>query len=198
MHIPIASVPRKQLTPETCPSGREKRRSIDETDSLTGEYLPSFGSDSSGTNQLKSRDTFSLGPVITIPDSLLTCPGSSNSSTEGPDCPVCGSDDDDDGDESDDGNALTRRDGDSCLYFGPPSAASCTEKSLTKRAVGNKDMSLSWFPTDFEYSRYPQCSPSNLASLNKVAKVYFLIYLLHLQVGTLANYVNSGTCLKEL
>lgn len=141
-HIPIVSVPRKQITPETCPAEGDKRRSVDDTDPLTGEYLPSFRSGSSGTSRLSSRDTFSLGPVITIPESFQSCPGSSNSS-KGPDCPFCGGDDDD-GDDGDDGGALTRRDsGDSCLYFGPPTSTSCSDSSLSKRAIGNKEMTLS-------------------------------------------------------
>lgn len=163
--IPIAEVPRKQITPETC-AGDNSKRSIDDIDPLTGNYLPSFSSAGLGIQQMSKRDTFSLGPLITIPDSFLSCP--SNNSDSKFYCPACGIGNDDDSQ-----NSLTRRDGESCPVRAPVTEESCTNSdSLLKRKNNEKTINLSW-QGRFFYSRYPSCSVNNLGSLKGVAKVSF-------------------------
>ena len=158
---PIASVPRKAITPETCPGGGDKRRSLADIDSVTGEYLPSFGS--FGNSGLGKRDTFSLGPIITVPDTFLSCPGNDSTKNE-INCPVCNFKNSDD-------ETLGKRDGDVCYYPGPSDGATCTDSSLAKRANGDKYITLSWLNEDIKFSRYPQCSAGNLNSIKSIAQV---------------------------
>ncbi|KAJ6052520.1 glycosyl hydrolases family 18-domain-containing protein [Penicillium canescens] len=161
---PIASVPRKAITPESCAGSGNKRRSLDEIDPRSGDYVSPFGSVSAGGNGLNKRDAFSLGPLITVPDTFLKCP-SNNSNTNGIDCPVCSFKDNDD-------DTISKRDGDVCFYPGPSNGGRCTDSSLAKRANGDKYISLSWMNDDIKFSRYPQCSAGNLKSLNGIAQWY--------------------------
>lgn len=163
--IPIATVPRKQITPETCVNNNSKR-SFDDIDPLSGDYLPSFSAPGLGIHRMDKRETFTLGPVITIPDSFLSCPGNDSSSNSTFYCPSCGIEND-----NDHRNSLTRRDAKACPLPGPRTEESCANSSpLSKRRNGQKNISLSW-QGSFFYSRYPVCSPTNLDSLQSVAKV---------------------------
>lgn len=158
---PIASVPRKAITPETCGGGGNKRRSLNEIDPVSGDYVSSFSS--IGMGGLNKRDTFSLGPLITVPDAFLKCP-SNTSNTGTIDCPVCNF-------KSNGDETLGKRDGDFCYYPGESNGERCTDSTLAKRGNGDKFIHLSWMSQSIKFSRYPQCSAGNLNSLNGIAQV---------------------------
>lgn len=180
MQVPIASVPRKQITPETCAgASTSAKRSVDSeefdnqstsvTDPLSsspyehGDFLGSGDSVREEALRLKQRDTFSIGPIITVPESSLSCPGENVTG-----CLAC------DSYGSASSGSLKIRDvvemeEDSCPWI-PLSDGVCTDTSISKRAITPKSMTLSWAGT-FDYADYPACSASNLASISSISKV---------------------------
>lgn len=98
--VPIASVPRKQITPNSCVgSSTSSKRDVEFLDGPINQSTQAvrassrrahgifFGTgESAGWKVTESRfrdpnvallkcDTFSLGPITTIPESSLSCPG---------------------------------------------------------------------------------------------------------------------------
>jgi len=189
--IPIHAVPRKQLTPDNCESSAVSRRLMRraELDQFLNSTIGTYGSSASDPHLVSSQmvgvgalsssnspalarrvDTFSLGPLITIPTGFLSCPSSSDE--EDNTCPLCTSTGCSGG-----SCPLQRRDdeplseGMSCPWNPPPPDDACSDSSITKRAITTKSMTLSWYGT-FAYSNYPSCSANSLSDVNGVPKWY--------------------------
>lgn len=191
--IPIASVPRKQITPEVCPTqGSSSRlvRSVNPGYYSANESAMSLDRDSGANSEfsnlvspigaayvpglLGKRDTFSLGPLITIPSSFLSCPADAAEEDNG--CPLCSS-------TSTSFKLKARQDGDGSEPTGPtemacpwcpePEDDACSDSTISKRAQGTKPMTLSW-AGKFPYSYYPSCSTNDLAAVNPIPKVWRL------------------------
>ncbi|KAL4984435.1 hypothetical protein BDW68DRAFT_193691 [Aspergillus falconensis] len=186
--VPIASVPRKQITPDTCAgASTSSKRSLDLPDELAnasvsettvassvrrahGILFDDVSTDGASAglgllgSSLQKRDTFSLGPIITVPDSSLSCPGENVTG-----CLLCDS-------YGGDTTSLKIRDlteiAEACPWIPTPDSA-CTDGDLDKRARHNpgKNMALSWSYT-FEFATYPPCSAGNLNSVSSISKWY--------------------------
>ncbi|PLN83775.1 glycosyl hydrolases family 18-domain-containing protein [Aspergillus taichungensis] len=190
--ITLSESPRKQITPDTCPKEEDedekkkkkknstsKRATVDALD-LAGEYLSPAVRGNEALKVLSpmhmhgKRDTLTLGPLVTIPDSFLNCPGDENKSN-GSACALCSLFGESDDSKSEKKTAvLTRRDeGDSCPYYPPGDNARCSKSDFTSRdPQDDKTMSLSWLGSDqYVYSRYPRCNAKNNGPSN-VAKWY--------------------------
>jgi chitinase len=179
--IPIAAVPRKQITPDVCPAttttlsrrgmGLEPDYVLNETDRrrypdtelvspLGAAYIPDL---------LKRTDTFTLGPIITIPSGFLSCPSDTNA--EDNSCPLCDS-------SGNSGSLFKRQDGGdtsgssemACPWTPAPEDLSCSDSTVAKRAQRTKEITLSWAGT-FDYSYYPSCSAGDLSSMSAIPKV---------------------------
>ncbi|GLA25444.1 hypothetical protein AnigIFM63326_002145 [Aspergillus niger] len=182
MQVPIASVPRKQITPETCAgASTSAKRSVDSLEEFAnqstsvvdplssslhehGAFLKSGDAVHEEALRLKKRDTFSIGPIITVPESSLSCPGENVTG-----CLAC------DAYGSTSVSSLKVRDvveveEGSCPWI-PLSDGVCTDTSISKRAITSKSMTLSWAGT-FDYADYPACSASYLASISSISKWY--------------------------
>ncbi|KAL3708715.1 hypothetical protein TMatcc_006699 [Talaromyces marneffei ATCC 18224] len=186
--VPIASVPRKQITPNTCVgSSTSSKRDVvllDEsinqsiqavTASLRWAHGIFFKADESAGWQvadyrfrepnvaLLKRDTFSIRPIIAIPESSLSCPGENVTG-----CLVCSSY------GSDDTNLKIRDEtyeADACPWA-PTSDTVCIDSTLSKRAsAGDKDMTLSWAGTFF-FAYYPPCNADDLSGVSSISKWY--------------------------
>lgn len=186
--VPIASAPRKQITPDTCAgSSTSSKRSAGFLDGPVNQSMPAmahpvaslrrahgifFEADESvgwrdaasglEAPSLHKRNTFSLGPIITVPDSSLSCPGANVTG-----CLTCSS-------YGSDSTSLKIRDvteyeEDACPWSPPPDGV-CTDTTLSKRAGTEKYMSLSWSGT-FVFEYYQPCSAGNLNSVSSISKV---------------------------
>ncbi|KAL2869898.1 glycosyl hydrolases family 18-domain-containing protein [Aspergillus lucknowensis] len=172
----LAETPRKQITGSDCPgdSSKDLRRWID-GGNATGSYF----SPGVGTTHYK-RDTLTLGPLVTVPDSFLECPGEGGGG--GNKCVMCSMYGDDEDDED---SLLGKRqdDGDSCPLYPPGDDEKCTDDggSLLERAVGNTDkhMTLSFVNggRKFTYLRYPSCN-AKIDGPPNVAKWYLPEFML--------------------
>lgn len=199
--FPIASVPPRQITPDTCPqqetTGKLLRRFEENAFQHNASAVPIDGLleglDSNGLgitwpsqsallptlqhSGLIKRDTFTLGPLISIPASFLACPAPDNSLSEA--CPICISH----GSPSD-VSKFRRADevGQACPLVIPvdPEAA-CTSSSLSKRGKASKTISLSWFPRPFFFSNYPSCSADDPPK--EVPKVSRSMFLMQANLG---------------
>lgn len=180
----LASVPRKQITPKSCPGGDSKslRRWIgEEAVNASSEYIsPQSGSLMPIPHGLSKRDTLTLGPLVTIPDRFLECPGEGGGNNKCVMCSMYGKDDS--SDEKD--LALTKREDDSgsCPIYPPGDDERCSDdaSSLAKRADGTtaKKMVLSFVNSGkkFTYLSYPSCNAKTNGP-SKVAKVSTTEYL---------------------
>ncbi|OJJ03024.1 hypothetical protein ASPVEDRAFT_134350 [Aspergillus versicolor CBS 583.65] len=165
--VTLASVPRKQITPPTCPSGDTKmiRRWIgdDTSNSTQTDGLSPEAAFPAIHNIHGKRDTLTLGPLVTIPDSFLKCPGDDSGSSKCEMCSMYGTDDS----RTEKSISLSRRqdDGGSCPLYPPGDNAPCSDRTVFDRASENtaKEMKLSFFNgnKEFTYLRYPSCNADN-------------------------------------
>ena len=194
--INIPGVSRRPILPEKCVGGSSSRRDIRSIDPgylipenvtvvapvhdfdrpvsldvavpLHTDNLPALYD-----SGLYKRDTFSLGPIITIPAGFLNCPVDN---AAGGSCPVC--------QDPNGGPIVTKRDNPdgsnpdsvefmTCPFLTtPPSDDYCSGDSsdLSKRVSGNqKPMSLPW-DSNFVYSYYPSCPNGAIGRVKKVRK----------------------------
>jgi chitinase len=170
----LAEAPRKQITPSTCPGDSDTKKELRRwTDSAnaTGNYLtPGLGVPSIHGK----RDTLTLGPLVTIPDRFLECPGEGGAG--GNSCVMCsmyGTEDDEE--ESD---LAKRQEEDTCPVYGSGDDEACTDLSLVERAADpntDKHMTLSFLNggsgKQFTYMKYPRCNAANDGP-SAVAKVH--------------------------
>lgn len=111
--IPVPGLARRQILGETCVGGTSSKRDLEAlgTQVEGPRTLPQYGNFSQRTDterlaalsqhmpaprmhlsseyesDLMKRDTFSIGPIITIPQNFLNCPQLGNDSGEA--CPIC-------------------------------------------------------------------------------------------------------------
>ncbi|KAL4962433.1 glycosyl hydrolases family 18-domain-containing protein [Aspergillus stella-maris] len=188
--INLASVPRKQITPSTCPgdSDTKSRRWMDHVPgNWSGEYLSDHGSELMPMPRaLEKRDTLTLGPLVTIPESFLKCPGEDASGGSNV-CVMCsmageGNKDNDD-DEKGSGLDLIRRqdDEDSCATSETDPEEHCSDSSVLSRAdpITPKEMTVTFLNggKTFEYLKYPRCNAKDNGPSN-VAKWYLPEFML--------------------
>ena len=204
--LSLAGVPRAQLLPNACPgassSARLARRDymsimgvnesralqLPDSESLLEHHsmAPMLSSAVGSIDMHQKRDTFTVGPLLTIPDSWLSCPGSPiNSSIV--DCPLCSSngspedqelrrrgDSDGPGDDDvDNGLPLENDIGIITCPWVPRTDTSCTSSPLSKRTtptLTQKDIKLSWWSKDLPFSYYPSCSINNIQGISKVSQ----------------------------
>ncbi|KAL7650378.1 hypothetical protein ACMYSQ_010161 [Aspergillus niger] len=175
MQVPIASVLRKQITPETCAdASTSAKRSVDFLEEFAnqstsvidpllsspyehGAFLESGDSVREEALRLKQGHILSIGPIITVPESSLSYPGENVTG-----CLAC------DSYGSAFSGSLKIRDvveveEDSCPWI-TLSDSVCTDTSISKRAITLKSISLSRAGI-FNCADYPSCSASNLASV---------------------------------
>lgn len=186
--IPIATVPRKQITPEVCPATTTtlSRRVAseyllpNETAAVAGHIDAQNGyTDINIASRLgaayipdlmKRTDTFTLGPIITIPSGFLSCPA--DAAAENQTCPLC------DSTGSFGSPFKKRQDGSdpsgpsemACPWTPQPEDDSCSDSTVAKRAQSTKPITLSWAGS-FDYSYYPACSAGDLSSMSSIPKV---------------------------
>ncbi|KAL4783534.1 hypothetical protein BJX76DRAFT_368377 [Aspergillus varians] len=184
--VNLATVPRKQITPATCPGSDDKdlRRWIDDdTLNTSSVYIsPGSGSLMPMPHSLSKRDTLTLGPLVTIPDSFLDCPGEGGGNNNCVMCSMYGKDESSDKKDS----PLIRRDDDdggSCPLYPPGDDERCSDSdsSLLGRADGSsaKKMTLSFANggKKFTYLNYPSCN-AKTDGPSKVAKWYLPEFML--------------------
>lgn len=173
--VTLASVPRKQITPPTCPSGDTKmiKRWVgdDPTNSSQANSVPRDVAFPAIQNIHEKRDTLTLGPLVTIPDSFLKCPGDDSGSSNCVMCSMYGTDDS----ESEKSISLSVRedDDDSCPFYPPGNDGRCTDRSLFERAnTEAKTMEFSFLNggQKFTYLRYPTCNAAS-GGPDKISKV---------------------------
>ncbi|KAL2811216.1 hypothetical protein BDW59DRAFT_179287 [Aspergillus cavernicola] len=183
--VTLAQSPRKQITPSTCPGDSKdlRRWLIDEPVNSLSVRPSSDMAISPIVHMHDKRDTLTLGPLITIPDTFLQCPREGNSG--GNNCVMCSMfGRDENGDKTD--SALAKRqddlDGGSCPIFEKGDDAICSDLSLLERAAnpnGDKTMGLSFINggKDFKYLKYPRCNAKNNGPTT-VAKWYLPEFML--------------------
>ncbi|KAI9370921.1 hypothetical protein BJX61DRAFT_548662 [Aspergillus egyptiacus] len=134
--VTLASVPRKQITPPTCPGdAKDLRRWLDDS---TGHgsvqsLSPRAGGLAPAVRSHDKRETLTLGPLITIPDSFLKCPGEGGGYSK---CVMCSMYGEDDGGEEQSSPLVKRQDtGDSCpVYPSEDPRERCSDGSILERA----------------------------------------------------------------
>lgn len=181
LRVTLAEVPRKQITPSTCVGDKGKRTfmgyeaynsSVEESTSWRDEYMPMPVSHS-----IAKRDTLTLGPLVTIPDDFLNCPGQGGGKNFCVMCSMYGTKVSDSDDSKRDVASLFRRDdGGSCPYYPPGDGGKCydTDSTLFERdPQETKDLTLSFINNNakFDYLRYPRCNakddgPSGVAKVS--------------------------------
>jgi chitinase len=185
LRVTLAEVPRKQITPSTCvgDSGDKDKRAwmgYEAINASTEDVSPH----SRGlmpmpvSHGLAKRDTLTLGPLVTIPDSFLNCPGEGGGKNFCVMCSMFGKESSDNKGSKREIPPLFRRDeDDSCPYYPPGDDEKCTDSdsSLFARASDPntaKKMTLSFLSTKnkFTYLRYPRCNAKNNGP-SSVAKV---------------------------
>ncbi|KAL3476933.1 glycosyl hydrolases family 18-domain-containing protein [Aspergillus californicus] len=184
--VTLAQSPRKQITPSTCPGDNKdlRRWLIDESVTSSNRSAASGIAMSPMLHMRDKRETLTLGPLITVPDAFLKCPGEGNSGNNN--CAMCSMY----GRTSDDidktNSALSRRqqypEGDSCELYEPGDGARCSDQSLWERAADpteDKTMSLSFINggASFVYLKYPRCNAKDNGPSN-VAKWYLPEFML--------------------
>lgn len=215
--ITLGGLRRVPIVPLQCPGGSKSKRSLAaiEPGYSHPENSSSYYTDPEDRNsfveidepgsmehlqylyesKLGKRDTFSIGPIITIPAGFLSCPDDNGEANQGG-CTVCQSDNDasadgdynekrkrDDGDDDDDDDSVPEQ---ACPWCGPPSDESCTDDgNLAKRANAAKELSLPWTTvkangdrTDY-FSDYPQCGPNGAGAVNKVHSTDWLLSIMY-------------------
>jgi chitinase len=174
LRVTLAEVPRKQITPSTCVGEKGKRTllgyeaynsSVEDSSSRRNEYMPMPVSHS-----IAKRDTLTLGPLVTIPDDFLNCPGEGGGKNSCVMCSMYGTKVSDSDDSKRDVSSLFGRDDDSgsCPIYPSPDSGKCydADSFLFDRASDPqepKKMSLSFYDNNkkFIYLRYPRCNAKN-------------------------------------
>ena len=168
-------MPRKQLTPLTCvgDSGDKDKRAL-----IGYETFNSSKEDISlyrrglmpipESHALAKRDTLTLGPLVTIPDSFLKCPREGGGKNFCVMCSMFGKEVSDNEDSKREFSPLfTRDEGDSYPYYPPGDSGVCydSDSSLFERAdlSESKKMKLSFVNgnKEFTYLTYPRCNSKN-------------------------------------
>lgn len=175
--VTLASAPRKQLTPDACPGDSKdlKRWIGDGAVNASSQYIsPQSGSLMPMPHVHHKRDTLTLGPLVTIPESFLECPGEGGGNTKCVMCSMYGKKESSDDKRSD--VIIERRDGGSCPLYPPGDDERCSsdDSSLDERAANAspKKMKLTFADNGkyFTYLRYPSCNAKTNGPTN-VAKV---------------------------
>ncbi|KAJ5326544.1 hypothetical protein MYU51_014673 [Penicillium brevicompactum] len=211
LRVTLAEVPRKQISPSTCvgDSGDKDKRASLGYETLNASTDAVFPHNRGlmpmpVSHNLAKRDTLTLGPLVTIPDSFLNCPGEDNGKNFCVMCSMFGKESSDKEDSKRSVPPLFRRDDDdTCPYYPPGDDEKCTDSdsSLLARASDPntaKKMTLSFLSSkkQFTYLRYPRCNAKNNGP-TKVAKWYLPEFMLSSSTDINDNRRCSAKTTKE-
>ncbi|KAJ5598379.1 hypothetical protein N7537_008463 [Penicillium hordei] len=159
LRVTLAEVPRKQITPSTCVGDKGKRTfmgyeaynsSVEKSTSRRDEYMPMPVSHS-----IAKRDTLTLGPLVTIPDDFLNCPGQGGGENFCVMCSMYGTKvSDSDDSKRDVASLFGRDDGGSCPYYPPGDGGKCydTDSYLFERdPQETKDLTLNFINNNAKF-----------------------------------------------